>query len=236
MMSGDRVVGATTSVRDCKLSFLKSGRSFMAEKRMLGHINKERRVRAFLPVLLALLAVPLAFSQAQPTAVKNVPLSFFGGVTGVYTGLSGGKNLSITAGTDLRLRDIFGLAPSVEVRGTYPVDRGQVASQKNILAGFRVGRSFGSFTPYGDVLFGLGQLNYSSLQPNPSNTFAYSYSSSNVYSAGAGVDFDVTPSWGIKADGQFQRYSTPVTESGHIYIKSLTLGVVYHLFGGSGPR
>ncbi|SEC60679.1 outer membrane protein [Terriglobus roseus] len=235
-MKNGRDVGDSTLMLNCKFSLFKSDHSSMSHERLLAHMHTKRKVRACLLATLALFVMPKGFSQAIPTAVKNVPLSFFGGVSGVYTGLSGGKNLSITAGADLRLRDVFGLAPSIELRGTYPMVRGNVVGQKNVLAGLRVDRTFGRITPYGNILFGLGQMTYDPLRANPSATFAYAYSSSNVYSPGAGVEFEVTPAWGIKADGQFQRYSTPVNESGHIYAKSLTLGVVYHLFGGSGPR
>ncbi|AFL87980.1 hypothetical protein Terro_1677 [Terriglobus roseus DSM 18391] len=208
----------------------------MTQRRMQKRTNRKRRLSMLLPGLLALIPFQQALGQADPAAVKKIPLSFFAGGSGIYTGLLGSKNLSITAGADLRLRDVFGLAPSVEIRGSYPIVRGNVVSEKNILAGLRVDRSFGRFTPYGNILFGLGQLSYDPLRPNPAGTFAYAYSSSNVISPGAGVDFEMTPTWGIKVDGQFQRYSVPVTDSHHIYAKSVTVGIVYHLFSGSGPR
>jgi len=50
----------------------------------------------------AMLFAATAYAQsAQPTASKLFELSTFGGLNGTYTGLSGGKNLGITAGVDV---------------------------------------------------------------------------------------------------------------------------------------
>ena len=74
----------------------------------------------------------LVRAQAMPTASRIVTLSDFGGLTGTFTGLDGGRNLGITAGGDIGFRPFHGFYPSAEVRGTYPIDDGQVDSQKNI--------------------------------------------------------------------------------------------------------
>ena len=73
-----------------------------------------------------------AYSQATATATAPLHFSAFGGVTGDFTGIGLAKNLSVTAGVDAGFRSVFGLFPSLEVRGTYPVDKGHVDAQKNV--------------------------------------------------------------------------------------------------------
>jgi hypothetical protein len=170
-----------------------------------------------------------AGAQAAPTAVRALDLSVFGGGSGVYTGLSGGKNLSITAGVDLTVRAFFGLRPSVEVRGTDSVDDNGINNVKNVVGGLKVAKEFRRIYAYGDILFGRGAINYIGGALNPSDTVEYLENPTNVLSPGGGVDLNVTQHFGLKADAQYQRYNTPVTTSGTLYAKVLTLGMVYHL-------
>jgi hypothetical protein len=186
-------------------------------------------------LILAGLGAAEAHGQATPTATAAVQFSGFGGVSGVYTGLGLGRNLSVTAGADMTLRSFYGLYPGVEVRGTYPVDDGSVDSQRNILGGLVVSRHLGNLQPYGDILFGRGQINYSPPYLNPAGTIYYVQSTSDVISPGAGVNYFVSNRLGFKGDFQFQRYLSPATPSGSVYSKSFTLGVVYRLnLGGLG--
>lgn len=176
-------------------------------------------------------------AQAIPTASQGNRLSAFGGVTGTYTGLEGGKNAGITAGIDLSFPAYHRYLPIFEVRGTYPVDKGTIDGQKNILFGLKVERQFGRFHPYGDFLFGRGEIDYGAGGfPNYAGTITYQQSVTNVISPGVGVDFDVARQFAIKVDGQFQRYSTPVTASGHIYSKPVTIGVVYRFDFNHHPK
>jgi len=48
------------------------------------------------------------------------------------TDVYGGHNLSLTAGGDLTLRSFYGVMPSLEIRGTYPVNSGTIAGEKAI--------------------------------------------------------------------------------------------------------
>jgi len=178
--------------------------------------------------LMFLVQARYALSQAAPAVTQAADLSVFAGATGTFTGLDSGKNVSITAGADYGLPYYFhSYRPFLELRGSYPFDKGQVDSQENILGGLKVGRSFGRFHPYGDILFGRGEIHYGSGYPDPDHTFLYLRSTSWVLSPGAGVDFDVSSHFSIKADAQFQRYTTPVTISGDLWAKPLTLGIVY---------
>ena len=185
-------------------------------------------------LLASSLLLPFAGSaQAHPAAVRATPLSVFGGVSGVYTGLSGGRNLSLSAGADLGITSFGSYEVAVEVRGLYPLKDGAVDAQKNLLGGLRVAHPIGNhLLPYVDILAGAGQVSYVQPYVNQAGTFAYLHSSSDVYSAGVGTEVKISPAWGLLADAQFQRYSVPVGSSAHIVSKPLTIGVVYHLFSG----
>ncbi len=165
-----------------------------------------------------------------PTATQALALSAFGGVTGDFTGLEGGKNGSITAGADfeVRTRQLFSLQPAAEVRGTYPVKSGHVDGQKNILGGLRLSWHYGRLRPYGDILVGAGRLTYVQGLANPAHTLLYTSSDSVVFSPGVGAELRLTDRFGVEGDAQLQHYSSPVVSSGHIYAKPITFAVVYH--------
>jgi hypothetical protein len=170
-----------------------------------------------------------AWGQAAPTATAGLQLSAFAGATGDYTGLAQGRNLSITAGVDATFRPFFGLFPTAEVRGTYPIERGSVDGQKNVLGGLTLGPHLGWIHPYGDVLVGRGEIDFSTPYPNPSDTEVYVQTASTVISPGAGANLFFTEHFAVKADFQFQHYDTPVTSSGSLYSKALTVGITYRL-------
>ena len=158
---------------------------------------------------LALLLAPFflpgiaAAQSAKPTADQDIQLSVFGAASGDYTGLSGGRNLSVTAGIDLALAPWHGMRPTLEIRGIYPIDKGKIVSQKDVLGGLRLDFLLGHrMHPYGDFLFGRGQTNYTETPCNatgrariPSSgiqQLAYQVSTSYVYSPGAGFDYDLS--------------------------------------------
>jgi hypothetical protein len=171
-----------------------------------------------------------AHAQAVPTASQRLQLSTFAGGTGNFTGLNSGKNLGVTAGVDLGFRSFFSLNPFLEARGTYPIDRGHIDSQKNALGGLKVVKTYGRFNPYVDILLGRGEIYYNNGYPGAKNpSFSYLKSPAHVLSPGGGLDIELTDHFAIKIDAQFQRYSTPVTNSGYIYSKPITLGLVYRL-------
>jgi hypothetical protein len=170
--------------------------------------------------------------EANPTATRTLQLSAFGGFSGVFTGLDSGKNLSITAGGDLGLPSWRFLRPTIEVRGTYPVDDGQVDAQKDILGGLRVDVLLNHrIHPYADFLFGRGQMNYSSGKYCSGYCFGgYVYTLTTTYidDGGVGFDYDLNQHLAIKIDGQVQRWGSAPTSSGSIYATAGTIGLVYH--------
>ncbi len=190
-------------------------------------------------VLVAFCASGLAsrmHAQDVPTARARMQLYGFAGVSGNFTGVGLAKNLDITAGADLEFRPFFTLYPAVEVRGSYPVDKGQVLGEKNLLGGLRLGRHVHPFSPYGDVLFGRGKMNFANGgYPTPDGSFFVISDTSNVLSFGGGTDISLNGRWAAKADFQFQRYESPVTTTGYVYSKVFTVGLVYRI-GARGLR
>jgi hypothetical protein len=196
-----------------------------------------KHMKVLLKLVALLAAIPFlacaGYAQSRPTATQQLDLSAFAGGTGTFTRIKGGKNLGITAGADLTFLSFRLLRPSVEVRGTYPIDKGTIDSQKNFLIGPKVEHGFGRFHPYIDFLIGRGEIDYRN------GGFAvgkllYLSSNTTIYSPGGGVDYDLGRRLAIKADVQFQHWDAPVTPSGVIYPVALTLGAVYHF--DFGPR
>ena len=179
-------------------------------------------------LLLSLSACSIAAAQATPGAIQRITFYGFGTATGTFTGLNGGKNLGITAGADVGFRPFHQFYPYAEVRGTYPVDGGQVDAQKTILYGLKVARFYGLFHPYADVLFGRDKIDYQNGGfPNAAGTLLFINSVSNVLSVGGGLDLDITDQFALKFDGQFQRIGVPVNASGEIYAEPLSVGIAY---------
>lgn len=166
-------------------------------------------------------------AQATPVATESLQIAAYGGITGTYTGLRSGKNLGVTGGVDFGFLPIRGLYPTLEFRGTYPIDKGSIDSQKNVLGGLKIAAHFGRLHPYGDFLVGRGEINYGTGYQVPGMPIFYIKSSSNIISPGGGIDLKLADQLALKFDMQVQRYATRVTNSGHLYAKSATLGVVY---------
>jgi hypothetical protein len=199
---------------------------------------KRAKVVLSLPVVvLAVVSWGAASAQRTlPTASQSLQLSAFGGLSGVYTGLSSGRNLSITAGADLGLRPYGGVRPTIEVRGTYPMDGGRVDSQKSILAGVKVDFLLSHrLRPYADFLLGRGEMDY-----HPGYVFGnqfYLLTTTNVYSPGVGFDYDLSNHFSVRVDGQFQRWGYAPTQSGVVYSKVGTVALNYRFdFNRRGMR
>jgi len=204
---------------------------------------KQDKALLTLALLLAPFFLPsIATAQsAKPTADQDLQLSVFGAASADYTGLSGGRNLSVTAGIDLALAPWHGTRPTLELRGIYPMDKGTIVSQKDVLGGLRLDFLLGHRVhPYGDFLFGRGQMNYGSVgyiyplnPPLGVQSFTYFVSTSYVNSPGAGFDYDLSNHFVIKIDGQYQQWGSAPTASGKLYSTLGSIGLVYR-FGKLG--
>ena len=194
------------------------------------------KISAKLALFIAVSALThTAFAQAAPAGTQQLQISAFVAGTGTFTGLEGGKNLAITAGADLTFLRFRRFRPSFEARGTYPINKGHISSQKNFLLGPKVEYPLGRFHPYADFLIGRGQIDYHAPGFVFGNTL-YISSNTTVYSPGVGLDCNLTHNLAIKADVQFQHWNTPVTASGTIHPTALTLGVVYSFDFNRGHR
>lgn len=183
---------------------------------------------------LAALCSRSAQAQSVPTASRGVVPSVFGGVTGAYTGLYGSRNLGLTAGLDVGFKPYFGFLPSIELRGTYPVDSGSIVGEEHVEGGLRLQKRYRGFRPYVDFLYGRGQLNYQhGGLAVPMQAFRYLQTTGNVISPGVGVEVDVTPHVAVLFDGQYQIWHVPfdpsgkTANSGHLNSFPGTIGVVY---------
>jgi opacity protein-like surface antigen len=180
---------------------------------------------ALFPAICAL--THIAHAQAAPAGTQQLQLSAFAAGTGTFTDLAGGKNLGITAGADLTFLRFRLFRPSFELRGTYPIDKGHISSQKNFLLGPKVEYPIGRFHPYVDFFLGRGEINYQ----DPGFVFGNTrFISTNtlVYSPGVGLDYNFTHNLALKVDAQFQHWDTPAVVSGAIHPTALTLGGVYN--------
>ena len=189
-------------------------------------------------------------------AERGLHPSAFALFSETYTGLGassfnpnpglGGRNFTLTLGGDLGVYPFRRFDLAAEVRGSYAINKGKVDGQSSILGGLRASREpvgegfFGRFRPYANALIGRGAMDYQSggypVQESPSVVLLYTRTVSTVYDVGAGFEVDVTQHFSFKGDAQFQRWSTPVTSSGHIYSSQGGVGLVYRYGAGGSPR
>ncbi len=177
-----------------------------------------------------------AHSQAVPTASANLRLSAFAALSANYTGVELARNGDVTAGVDIGFRPFAGFFPAIEARGSYPIAKGHTVAQKNALVGIRLGRHKDNFNPYGDVLFGRGELDFPTGLTNSTGTFLVLSNTTNVLSFGGGLDYNLSRHFAAKGDFQFQKYDTPVSVSGSVYSKVFTVGIVYRIGTGGFPK
>lgn len=203
---------------------------------------KRFKTAVALAVLLLAICSKTISARAQAgttaTASQQLALSAFGGGTGTYTGIYGGRNLGITAGADLAFLTYHRFRPVLELRGTYPIHNGQIDAQRNFLGGLKVERDFGRLHPYADFLMGRGQIDYQRGGLLVGSVLFLS-STSTVLSPGVGLDYDLTPNWAIKGDFQYQHWNVPFAMSngapapiaqapgGTISPRVITVGAVY---------
>ncbi|HEX5282489.1 MAG TPA: hypothetical protein VFW30_00075 [Bryocella sp.] len=187
--------------------------------------------------LAALVAAPRpGAAQGGSTASRRITPSVFAGITGVDTGLDAGHNVSLTAGIDFELLPDHIFHPAIEYRGTYAIAKGNVDSLKTNLAGLKVSRPFRRFRPYADLLAGRGETTYANGGYQvPGKLVFYTQSSSNVFSLGGGTEVFATGHIALKLDLQMQRYSSPVTVSGHVYSETGSVGLAYVFHIGHRP-
>jgi hypothetical protein len=187
-----------------------------------------------LGAMLAMAGARGALAQADFTATRALSFSTFVAGAERVTGIAGAQNTDVAAGFDMTFLPRRGLAPALELRGSIPVMKGDVASEEEFLGGLRLGKRLGHGSGraqvYGNALVGRGQLHYfgAGLQV-PGQYVFYTESHSTVFSPGGGLEVDPGGGFGLKLDVQYERYATPVTASGGAWATVASVGVVYRL-------
>lgn len=204
-----------------------------------------KRASLFLPLLILGVSSGTAFSQAKPTATRSISPSAFVLVGPTYTGLGangatklngGGRNITVIAGLDVGFYSIGHYEFAAEVRGSVPVNQGELVGESAILGGGRVSyESSKPVRPYLDALFGRGQMTYQKGGYAIGNLL-YKQTAGNVFGGGGGVEWDFMRQISLKADAQLQQWSTPVVQRGFVRGAQGSIGLVYRFGVGNGPR
>jgi hypothetical protein len=205
------------------------------ERTIRGRIKATSRSLCLTLITTASTLAATVYAQSVPTATQPLQLSAFVAGTDTSTYLADGKNLDITVGVDLTLPIFRMFSSSVEVRGTYPIDKGHISSQKDFLVGPKIEYPLGRLRPYADLFVGRGKIDYHSPGYIFDN-FRYVSSTTIVYSPGIGLDYCFTHALAVKIDAQFHHWNTPATDSGTIKPTAITLGAVYNFDFNRGHR
>jgi hypothetical protein len=177
--------------------------------------------------LLALIfaCAQTATAQSKGTATRAFGLEAFAGYTWLATS-DGSNGSGFFLGADLthamRHFDVAG-----EFR--YTRGGGDTVTEQSFLAGGKIGKRFGRFSPYATGFIGYGTVTY--LHPIVFANGPYTHDNSVVYDGGGGIDYDLIRGFALKADFQYQHWNlgseltplTPMTYSG---------GIVYRIPAG----
>jgi opacity protein-like surface antigen len=145
---------------------------------------------------IALLGIcGFANAQAVATATRSVGFDAFGGVS--YMKLDLGSTYKqfrpgFVVGGDLT-HLIHGFGVSIEPR--FGRTTSSYDDQTYFLGDLKIDKAFGRFHPYGFAGIGYGKVAY---------VIGAGHDDSIVYTVGPGLDYDVTRSWAVKADWQYQ--------------------------------
>ncbi len=186
-----------------------------------------------LAILLTFAAAPLLLAphqlsaQAAPAAERNGELSAsfaYSLVSPKWNGISETNN-GLTVGLDYAhyVRHLPVL-PSLAFRAKFAP--GNTVGERTIGGGPRVERPIGSFRVYGNFLVSSGIITFT----HPVIDFRgklYATDDSIVYSAGGGVDVDLTKTWALRGDYQHEWWSTGINQN--FNPQAISLGIVYRL-------
>jgi hypothetical protein len=170
-------------------------------------------------------------AQGLPTASKEAAISFFGTYSRVSTDRSSQKDNGFTVGFAYTRYLHWLLTPSLEVR--CKIANGGSVSEKTFGGGIRVEHRFKNFYPYADFFGSYGKITFA----NPITSVPgprYYYDDSTVYSAGAGLDYDITSTWAARVDYQFEHWHTGFRNTFTPQIFSI--GILYRIPFKPYPR
>jgi hypothetical protein len=188
--------------------------------------------------IFALLSLPLVIphsksleAQGRPTASKEAAISLFGTYSRVSTDRSSQKDNGFMVGAAYTRYLHWLLTPSLEVR--CKIATGGTVSEKTFGGGIRVEHRFKNFYPYADFFGSYGKITFA----NPITSVPgprFYYDDSTVYSAGAGLDYDITPNWAARVDYQFEHWHTGFKNTFTPQIFSI--GILYRIPFKPYPR
>jgi len=188
--------------------------------------------------ILALLISPFLFlrsetleAQGLPAASKEAAISFFGAYSRVNTDRSSQKDNGFTVGFAYTRYLHWLLTPSLEVR--CKIATGATVSEKTFGGGIRVEHRFKNFYPYANFFGSYGKItlaNPVTSGPGPH----YYYDDSTVYSAGGGLDYDITSTWAARVDYQYEHWHTGLKNTFNPQIFSI--GILYRIPFKPYPR
>ena len=164
----------------------------------------------------------VAYTQAVSTANNTTSLSVFAGVSRVSTDYNA-QEYGFTVGGDVT-HHFHLLDGSLEAR--YTRATGAPVSESSFAGGIKAGKQYRAFHPYLDFLIGQGTITF--IHPIIFPSGPYAGDNSVIYVAGAGLDYDITPRFALKFDGQIQSWKLGNANS-RLTPSAITVGIVYRI-------
>jgi len=163
-------------------------------------------------------------AQANPAASKKADISVFGAYSRVTPDYAPQKNNGAMFGVDyIRYMHWF-VTPSLEFRGK--IAPGPVVGQRTFGGGIRVERQLRNFHPYADFLVSAGTFTFTHPTIDVRGKL-YASDNSIVYSAGLGLDYDVTRTFAARVDYQFEHWNLGTSQT--FTPENLRIGVFYRI-------
>ena len=147
---------------------------------------------------ISLAASGIAIGQAVVTADRGAAIATFATSTLVHPDWGQPNNIGFTVGVDYTRFTPTLIQPSLELRMTHA--NGTQVGENSYLTGFKLETGFHRIHPYATFLAGMGYIAFKN-QPS------YSSDSSFTYSLGGGAEFNVLPSWRVRADFTEQHWN-----------------------------
>jgi hypothetical protein len=163
-------------------------------------------------------------AQATPAAFKQGEISVYGAYARVSTDYGAQKDNGAIFGAEYTHFMNWFLTPSLELRGK--VVTGPNVNQKTWGGGIRAEHRFRRFDPYIDFLVSSGTIQFNHPFTDASGRL-YKSDNSIVYSAGGGVDYDITRRFAARFDYQFEHWNLGSVNT--LTPEALSIGVAYHL-------
>jgi hypothetical protein len=204
----------------------------MAELFSLHHWKALRSKLLCSLVMPALLTGAAHGQNAQETARQRIRIKAYGMFSYVKPDFQGDStNKGFTLGGDI---DGFRLLPHTEIGLDlrYSASSGPLVNQFYYAGGPRLSFTLGRFTPYVDALIGHGKDTFKhTTDPN------YTYDVSPAPTVGGGLDYQLSRSWGIRADVQQERWRFSIHQP-NFYPLSASVGATYqfHFHSRTGPN